>query len=124
MSVFRFGRSFFRSFCKQFTDKGKTFRLLFFWHNLSLAFNLLLVSICEVVYVICWFQRIRKGCSKVKPRKWRRNQRGPQDFCQTVSCCFPSFAECQSVWKTFMAGFHVHFYFFYLLQFNGIKKSD
>lgn len=28
MSVFRFGRSFFRSFCKQFTDKGKTFQVV------------------------------------------------------------------------------------------------
>lgn len=49
MSVFRFGRSLVRSFCKLFTDKGKTLRLLF-WHGLSLALNLVLVSFCKVVY--------------------------------------------------------------------------
>ena len=43
MSVFRFGRSLVRSFCKQFTDKGKTFQVVVSMIDPS-------SSICKVVY--------------------------------------------------------------------------
>ena len=42
MSVFRFGRSLVRSFCKHFTDKGKTFQVVVSMIDPS-------SSICKVV---------------------------------------------------------------------------